>query len=32
MDHADPSRASAVAVSFGGHLPRNGEVVDAGPR
>lgn len=31
MDHTDPSRASAVAISFGGGLPRNGEVVDAGP-
>lgn len=31
MDHTDPSRASAVVVSFGGDQPRNGEVVDAGP-
>ena len=30
MDHPDPSRASAVAIAFDGHLPRNGEVVDAG--
>jgi hypothetical protein len=29
MDHPDPSRASAVAITFDGHLPRNGDVVDA---
>ncbi|WP_299928016.1 M23 family metallopeptidase [uncultured Nocardioides sp.] len=29
MDGPDPSRASAVAITFDGHLPRNGEVVDA---
>jgi hypothetical protein len=29
MDHPDPSRASAVAITFDGHLPRNGDVVEA---
>jgi murein DD-endopeptidase MepM/ murein hydrolase activator NlpD len=28
MDGADASHASAVPVTFGGHLPRNGEVVE----
>jgi hypothetical protein len=30
MDGPDPSHASAVAITFGGHLPRNGDVVDVG--
>lgn len=30
MDGSDVSHASAVPVTFGGHLPRNGETVDAG--
>ena len=30
MDRPDPSRASAVAITFAGRLPRNGDVVDAG--
>lgn len=31
MDHPDPAQASAVAISFGGRMPRNGDVVDPGP-
>ena len=30
MDRADVAQAVAVPVTFGGRLPRNGEVVDAG--
>lgn len=29
MDGADAARASAVPITFGGRLPRNGEVVEA---
>lgn len=30
MDGPDPSRASAVGITFAGRLPRNGDVIDAG--
>ena len=30
IDRADVHHASAAPISFGGHLPRNGEIVDAG--
>jgi murein DD-endopeptidase MepM/ murein hydrolase activator NlpD len=29
IDRADVLHASAVPLTFGGHLPRNGELVDA---
>jgi Peptidase family M23 len=30
IDRLDVGRASAVPLTFGGHVPRNGEIVDAG--
>jgi len=30
IDRRDVLRASAVPITFGGHLPRNGEIIDAG--
>jgi hypothetical protein len=30
IDRLDVQHASAVPITFGGHLPRNGEIVDAG--
>jgi hypothetical protein len=30
IDHVDVLQASAVPITFGGHLPRNGEIIDAG--
>ena len=32
IDRLDVLNASAVPITFGGHLPRNGEIVDAGQR
>jgi murein DD-endopeptidase MepM/ murein hydrolase activator NlpD len=30
IDRLDMRRASAVPITFGGRLPRNGEIIDAG--
>jgi murein DD-endopeptidase MepM/ murein hydrolase activator NlpD len=30
IDRVDVLHASAVPITFGGHLPRNGEIIDAG--